>query len=228
MTMVFIYLDTNVIRYFGKAFHFTEVDSRIRSHIILSPLSVVELLAQLGGGASDAKESFDAIQSMWNWLDRSNARILDWPRTFIKEHVFGIPIPDGEPLPLVTRALNWCHQGGPDIPNLRRTGAEIANSWKAVERKSAEARRSNVLLLRHRKIKASRELLLDLSVQVLRREVGVTETKTDHDEILGKLKCLSRVADQDLLYRTSGPQLQFSERKTNERPVRRGAASLLG
>ena len=185
--MTFFYFDTNVLRYFGHAFQSTQLESSLRSRIALSPLSVAELLAQLGGKGSEAQEAYDAIQAIRNWVDPNNAIMLDWPQIFIREYVFGIPTPNGAPLPFVTKALERCLQPGLDLASLRKAGDEFRRIWKKIERKSAETRRSNILILRHHKIKAPRNLLLEWSLKILRSIAGVTDTNSNRDEILGKL-----------------------------------------
>ena len=184
--MTFFYFDTNVLRYFGHAFQSTQLESSLRSRIALSPLSVAELLAQLGGKGSEAQEAYDAIQAIRNWVDPNNAIMLDWPQIFIREYVFGIPTPSGAPLPSVTKVDRFL-QPGLDLTSLRKIGGEIKRSWEKIELKSAETRRSNILLLRHHKIKAPRDLLLEWSIKTLRSISEVTDTNSDRDAILEKL-----------------------------------------
>jgi len=185
--MTFIYFDTNVLRYFGQAFQSTRLNASLRSRIAVSPLSVAELLAQLGGRGSIPQEAYDAIQAIRNWVDPTNAHGLDWPQEFIKEQVFGIPIPQGARLPRVFEKLNECLQSNPDLPSFRRAAEGIKRSWEKIERRSAELRRSNFLCLRHRKIKAPKDQLLKSSLKTLREIASVTETSVDREEILEKL-----------------------------------------
>lgn len=184
--MTFFYFDTNVLRYFGQAFQSTQLESNLRSRIALSPLSLAELLAQLGGKGTEAQKAYDAIQAIRNWVNLDNAKILDWPQLFIREHVFGIPTPSGAPLPSVTK-VERIIQPGLDLTSLRKIGGEIKRSWEKIELKSAETRRSNILLLRHHKIKAPRDLLLEWSIKTLRSISEVTDTNSDRDAILEKL-----------------------------------------
>lgn len=211
--MTFFYFDTNVLRYFGQAFQSTQLESSLRSRIALSPLSVAELLAQLGGTGSETQEAYDAIQAIGNWVEPTNRHILDWPEVFIREHVFGIPTSKATPLPHVTKALDLCSQPGLDLTSLRRAGGEVRRSWEMIERKSAEARRSNALLLRHHKIKAPRELLLEWSLKTLRSISGVTDTNAARNEILGKLSAYHELEITTLSTALRDHNFQFLSRK---------------
>ena len=211
--MTFFYFDTNVLRYFGRAFQSTQLESSLRSRIALSPLSVAELLAQLGGKGSETQEAYDAIQAIRNWVEPTNARILDWPEVFIREHVFGIPTPKAAPLPHVTKALDRCSQPGLDLTSLRKAGGEVRRSWEVIERKSAEVRRSNTLLLRHHKIKAPKDLLLEFSLKTLRSIADATDTKVDRDEILGKLSAYHELEITTLSIALRDHKFQFLSRK---------------
>jgi len=56
-----IYTDTNVLRYFGTAFAKTSLAKDLQDQLLLSPLSVMELLSQLG--TEGAAEAFAAVQA---------------------------------------------------------------------------------------------------------------------------------------------------------------------
>jgi hypothetical protein len=150
-------------------------------------LSVSELLAQLGGTATETREAYNGIQAIWNWQNADKAWILDWPKIFIRENVFGIPTPKDEPLPHITKTLSQCLQNGLDLTSLRIAAVPVRKSWEKIELKSAQARRSIALNLRHRKIKAPRDELLNASVQVLSALAGTPAPTVKRDEILGKL-----------------------------------------
>ncbi|MBI2818305.1 MAG: hypothetical protein HYX72_15345 [Acidobacteria bacterium] len=183
--MTFVYFDTNVIRYFAQAFQTSELDASLRSRIAVSPLSIAELLAQLGG--KGIQLAFEAIRAIDNWTGADSAYGLDWPQEFIKEYVFGIPIPSGARLPRVFDKLSAVCRSNPDFSSFRRTAQEIKNVWEKETRKSAETRRSNTLLLRHQKINAPRERLLESSLKSLRAISGVSRASGNRQDILSKL-----------------------------------------
>jgi hypothetical protein len=185
--------------------------------MVVSPLSAAELLAQLGGSGTDVHEAYVAIQTIWNWVDPANAIILDWPMTFVGEHVFDIPTPKNAPLPNVSSALNTCSQPGLDITKLREAGRELWRSWNQVERKSAEARRTNTLLLRHHKIKTPRNLLVDWCVKILQEQAHVTPASNHRDKILEKLSAYLEMEIATLTIALRDHEFKFlSQKRMND------------
>lgn len=182
--MTFFYFDTNVLRYFGQAFHSTQLESTLRSRIALSPLSVAEILVQVR-----AKEAYDAIRAIWNWLEPTNAQFLDWPEMFIREHVFGIQTPRGAAPPHVFQKLNESLHSNAGLPSFQETAEGITRCWEYVERRSAELRRSNIALLRSQHVEDPTEIMRKFSLKSLRSIAGVQDSSTVADnEILDKLR----------------------------------------
>ena len=60
--MVKIYTDTNVLRYFGTAFAKCSLEEDLQVQLLLSPLTVMELISQLG--TEGAEDAFGAIQAL--------------------------------------------------------------------------------------------------------------------------------------------------------------------
>jgi hypothetical protein len=58
--MAKIYTDTNVLRYFGEAFATRTVPEEIQIQLLLVPLTMLELLSQLG--TEQAESAFAAVQ----------------------------------------------------------------------------------------------------------------------------------------------------------------------
>jgi hypothetical protein len=83
--MVKIYVDTNVLRYFGTAFSNTSLGADLQGRLVLAPLALLELLGQLGTAA--AEEAFVAVQS----LRRFDFEMLPWPEDFFRISLFGLP-----------------------------------------------------------------------------------------------------------------------------------------
>lgn len=98
--MAKIYSDTNVLRYFGTAFARSELPNDLREHLLLAPLSVMELLSQLG--TSGAEEAFAAVQAFPKTYNPKASGMLPWSDDTFRISVFGLPPgPD-----VITPALN--------------------------------------------------------------------------------------------------------------------------
>ena len=83
--MVKIYTDTNVLRYFGIAFANTSLAKDLQVQLVLSPLTVMELLSQLGTKA--AEEAFVVVRA----LPRFDFEMLPWPDDFFRMSFFNLP-----------------------------------------------------------------------------------------------------------------------------------------
>lgn len=87
--MVKIYTDTNVLRYFGTAFAKSSLPAELRCQLLLSPLSVMELLSQLG--TEGAEEAFDAIQAVPRVHDANATGMLPWSDDLFRMSLFKLP-----------------------------------------------------------------------------------------------------------------------------------------
>lgn len=98
--MVKIYTDTNVLRYFGMAFADTSLPEDLRDHLLLSPLSVMELISQIG--TECAEDAFAAVQALPRIHSARTTGMLPWPDDFLRMFLFNLP-PDED---TITLALN--------------------------------------------------------------------------------------------------------------------------
>jgi hypothetical protein len=98
--MVKIYTDTNVLRYFGTAFAKTSLAKDLRVQLLLSPLTVMELISQLG--TDGAEEAFAAVQALPRVHDAEATGMLPWPDDLFRMSLFNLP--PGEDT--ITPALN--------------------------------------------------------------------------------------------------------------------------
>lgn len=95
-----IYTDTNVLRYFGEAFETASLPETLRDQMLLSPLSVLELLSQLG--TESAAHAFAALQAFPRIHNPKASGMLPWSDDLFRMAIFGIP-PGKD---VVTPALN--------------------------------------------------------------------------------------------------------------------------
>ena len=70
-----IFLDTNTLRCFGKAFATTCLPTDLRMHLLLPPLSAMELLSQLA--TDGAEDAFASVQAMLR-IFSPTAGMLPW------------------------------------------------------------------------------------------------------------------------------------------------------
>ena len=99
-----LYCDTNVLRYFSRAFAENELPQEIRGNIILSSISAVELLSQLCD--SSASQAFSAIQALRNWLP-DKVPLLEIPPIFIRANTIGDDGTGAVAFERITNALTW-------------------------------------------------------------------------------------------------------------------------
>jgi len=88
--MEMIYSDTNVLRYFGAAFAVAEMPADLRDNLLLAPLSVMELLSQLG--TSGAEEAYAAIQAFPRIYNPVASGMLPWSDDTFRISIFGLPL----------------------------------------------------------------------------------------------------------------------------------------
>jgi hypothetical protein len=62
-----IYFDTNVLLYFADAFRNRPVDVDLKEHFVVSPISILELLAEIG--TEQAEEAFRTVKAFPNIFD---------------------------------------------------------------------------------------------------------------------------------------------------------------
>lgn len=101
-----LYLDTNVLRYFGVAFARTTLAEDLRDHIVMSPISVLELLAQLATGGAD--EAFAAIQAIPNVHSATATEMLPSSEDALRMHLFRLVPGDAIYMRSINTALNNC------------------------------------------------------------------------------------------------------------------------
>lgn len=100
------YTDTNVLRYFGTAFRASPLDGDLRDQLLMSPISILELLSQLATkGGTDA---LSAVQAVVNVYNPSHAGLLPWPKDAFREAVFGVPATPDALTDAITKAVNRC------------------------------------------------------------------------------------------------------------------------
>lgn len=140
-----VFFDTNVIRYFGTAFATEALGDVLRQHVVLSPVSLVEVISQLALGSRN--QAFTDIQAMWNWLPPRVA-VLDFPPIFIRRAIFPTEDGDGaETFTNISDATERClHARSAD--DVVEPAAELRRYIEAAKQQDAETRRDAVSAMR--------------------------------------------------------------------------------
>jgi len=144
--MAKIYTDTNALRYFGAAFADSCLAAELRDHMLLAPLSVMELLSQLG--TEGAQGAFEAIQALPRVHDPAACGMLPWSDDLFRIAIFRLPPTEDVITPAlnnaIVRVLNTAtHQAlredGEEIRRLLNSGkdkaakqfSDVLNGWRS-------------------------------------------------------------------------------------------------
>jgi hypothetical protein len=73
----FVYFDSDVFHRIGATFSATGLASELRERILVSPITMLEVLSHLTLRRND--EILVHIQAVHNWLDPKRAGLLAWP-----------------------------------------------------------------------------------------------------------------------------------------------------
>lgn len=88
-----IYFDTNVLRYFADAFGNAPLNADLKQHLVVSPISVLELLSEIG--TDQAEAAFRTVKAFPNLFDTNNPiPLLPW-----EDEVFRVLVFDQAPRP---------------------------------------------------------------------------------------------------------------------------------
>lgn len=152
-----IYCDTNVLRYFSTAFASHELTPEIRDNIVVSSISVVELLSQLCD--SSATQAFAAIQALKNWLP-DQAPLLDIPPIFIRVNTIGDDGSGTVAFEKITNALNWSLNAQSAI-ELKDASKELRSFLEQAKLSDAQTRADAVNAIRQDLRDLKRQQLTD-------------------------------------------------------------------
>ena len=151
---VHIYLDTNACRYFGEAFATDTLADDLRKKMVLSPLSLFEILAQLAR-EDCGDDVLRQIQAIPNWTDSSNTSLLPWPDDWLHFVWFQKQKPDDGFTERMKYALNLCLNA--DHPEslavLKEMASEHAKMIDDFKREKAEQFKAMVDAARQDKLK---------------------------------------------------------------------------
>ncbi len=122
-----IYTDTNVLRYFRTAFAETSLQRDIRDHMVLAPLTVLELASQLVTGS--AEEVFSAFKVLrpTHFIEGAGMWLLPWPDDLFRD-LLSLPRGENTITPALTTLVHnvWNAQ---KVEDLKEDAAELRGLW---------------------------------------------------------------------------------------------------
>jgi hypothetical protein len=105
LTVVKIYTDTNVLHYFGAAFATEQLPDDVPVQLLLSPLSIMELLSQLGTRVV-GEGAFNAIRALPRVHNPAGTGMLPFSDDFFCMALFNLPPNEDTTTPALNRAVN--------------------------------------------------------------------------------------------------------------------------
>ena len=127
------YFDTSVIRQLRIGLREHPLSQEVKNQIVLSPLSVLELISQI---AVVPDAALGAIHAMRSWLDPGHAVLLGWLDVFVAHWVFATEIRDDVSTGL-SRVLTTCYETeAPNDKLIEDAGALLKFLTTAKQRKA--------------------------------------------------------------------------------------------
>jgi hypothetical protein len=101
-----IYFDTVAFRQVGNAFEKNKLSSELTERILISPLTVFEVLSQLTIAKAD--EVLKEVHAVLNWANPKRTGLLPWPDDALFGIWFNKPAPDDGFTSRMQKAFNTC------------------------------------------------------------------------------------------------------------------------
>jgi hypothetical protein len=181
--MVKIYTDANILRRFGSAFATRTLPEDLPVQLLLSPLALMAVLAQLG--TDQAQEAFEAVQALPRVHNQGPTGMLPWTDDFFRMALFDQPSGNDVITPALNKAVNnVLNATGPEV--LRSNGEEMR---ALLEReKNAAAENFSALLNSWRAEGPLPETEhQSIFARSIARRAGMDESSVDVDEVVSRL-----------------------------------------
>jgi hypothetical protein len=178
-----IYTDTNVLRYFGLAFAEASLPDDLRDRMLLSPLTLMELISQLG--TDGAEEAFAAVQALPRVHNSKATGMLSWSDDLFRMSLFDLPPREDTITPALNNAvINVLNAAKAE--DLKDEGKEMR---ALLDKAKGEAAKNFSAVLNDWRSEgplpeaASREIF----ARSIARQAGFDETKVDSDSVVKNL-----------------------------------------
>jgi hypothetical protein len=130
-----VYFDTNVFREVGGAFHESSLPDDLKEKVLLSPLTIFEVLSQLT--VKNADEVLRQIQAIHNWTNSKRTGMLPWPDDALAQFWFEKPTPDDGYTEKMQRAFNVC-LAAQSVESLREDAGKLKDAMDGMRHRTAE------------------------------------------------------------------------------------------
>jgi len=181
-----IFLDTNALRYLGKAFNDTSLDDEVRNSLLMSPISAMELVSQLATQGAD--EALAAIQAITHIHNPKRTGLLPWSDEAFRMAIFGLPPRSDGLTETISNAINTCLSAA--------TAAELYDDSlelrKLLNQAKAEATENFSALLESRRLEGplADELHRGIFARSIAKRAGVSQDAVDIGITVDRLNAL--------------------------------------
>ena len=128
-----VYFDTNIIRYLRDGLREQSLSQEEKKQVVLSPISVLELVSQI---AAIPDEALGAIHALRSWIDTKDAYLLGCREAFIAHWVFSKKIAD-EVSEGLKRVLATCYESETPDNKLREDAGALLKFLETEKRGKA-------------------------------------------------------------------------------------------
>ncbi len=131
------YFDTVAFREIGGAFDKEQqLSLSLRERIIISPITVVEVLSQLTIARAD--EVLRQVQAVHNWCNPEHAGLLPWPDDWLFSVWFQKPAPDNGYTERMQKAINVC-LAADSVKSLEEDAGKLKDAMDRMRQQTADA-----------------------------------------------------------------------------------------
>ena len=130
-----VYFDTTAFRHIGTAYAKAALADDLRDRILISPLTVFEVLSQLT--IEKADEVLQQIHAVLNYVNPKRTGLLPWPDAALKGVWFGKTGSDDGFTKRMQKAFNTCLQTD-SVETLRDEAGKLRDSIDDMNQKTAE------------------------------------------------------------------------------------------
>jgi hypothetical protein len=130
-----IYFDTVAFRKVGKAFEKDSLPKDLRERMLISPITVFEVLSQLTVAVAD--EVLSQLQALYNWTNPKRTGLLPWPNDALSGIWFQKPALDNDFTSRMQKAFNVC-LAATSAQSLRDEAGKLKDVMDRMKQQTAE------------------------------------------------------------------------------------------
>ena len=130
-----IYFDTVAFREVGKAFEKTKLPVDLAERILISPITIFEVLSQLT--ITNGDEVLRQIHACHNWTNPKNTGVLPWPDDGLFSIWFKKAAPDDGYTKRLEKAINVC-LAADSVKSLREDAGKLKDVMDRMKQQTAQ------------------------------------------------------------------------------------------